>query len=80
MVEWGNFWAKAITMRDYKKTEAFVGLFSQVKISRKRCLKLSLMGNFLYLKVGELYNVKHVWCYDSLEDRKHVRSVTDFNP
>ena len=54
MVEWGNFWARAIRMRDYKSTEAFVGMFSQV---------------------GELYNVKHIWCYNSMEDRKHAREV-----
>jgi hypothetical protein len=30
MVEWGNYWAKAIRMRDYKQTEAFMGMFSQV--------------------------------------------------
>ena len=52
MVEWGNYWARAIRMRDYGHTEAFVGLFSQV---------------------GELYNVKHIWCYDDLESRKQAR-------
>jgi len=52
MVEWGNYWARAIRMRDYKNTEAYAGMFSQI---------------------GELYNVKHIWCYDSLEDRKHAR-------
>ena len=30
MVEWANYWAKAIRMRDYKNTEAFMGTFSQV--------------------------------------------------
>ena len=30
MVEWGNYWAKAIRMRDYKNTEAFAGMFSQI--------------------------------------------------
>ena len=30
MVEWGNYWAKAIRMRDYKHNEAFMGTFSQV--------------------------------------------------
>lgn len=54
MVEWGNYWAKAIRMRDYKNTEAFMGTFSQV---------------------GELYNVKHIWCYDSLVDRQKARDV-----
>lgn len=52
MVEWGNYWARAIRMRDYQDQEAFVGMFSQV---------------------GELYNVKHIWCYDSLEGRKEAR-------
>ena len=32
MVEWSNYWAKAIRMRDYKDTEAFMGMFSQVGI------------------------------------------------
>ena len=54
MVEWGNYWAKAIRMRDYKDTEAFMGMFSQV---------------------GDLYNVKHIWCYDSLQDRQKARDV-----
>ena len=48
MVEWGNYWARAIRMRDYANQEAFVGMFSQV---------------------GELYQVNHIWCYDSLSDR-----------
>jgi len=52
MVEWGNYWARAIRMRDYKNTEAYAGMFSQI---------------------GELYNVKHIWCYDSLEDRRQAR-------
>lgn len=52
MVEWGNYWAKAIRMRDYKHSEAFMGMFSQV---------------------GVLYNVKHIWCYDSLKDRQTAR-------
>ncbi len=30
MVEWGNYWAKAIRMRDYKQTEAYAGMFSQI--------------------------------------------------
>ncbi len=54
MVEWGNYWAKGIRMRDYKNTEAFMGTFSQV---------------------GDLYNVKHIWCYDSLVDRQKVCSI-----
>lgn len=54
MVEWGNYWAKAIEMRDYKKSEAFLGMFSQV---------------------GDLYNVDHVWCYDSLEERRAAREI-----
>ncbi len=54
MVEWGNYWARAIKLRDHKHTEAYVGMFSQI---------------------GELYNVKHIWCYDSLEDRKHAREA-----
>ena len=49
MVEWGKYWAKAIQMRDYKDTEGFMGMFSQVR---------------------ELYNVKHIWCYDSLQAGK----------
>ncbi len=52
MVEWGNYWARAIRLRDHKASEAFMGLFSQV---------------------GELYNVKHIWCYDSLDERKRAR-------
>jgi len=54
MVEWGNYWAKAIRMRDYqqKHTEAYIGMFSQI---------------------GELYNVKHIWCYGSMEERKQAR-------
>ena len=52
MVEWGNYWARAIRMRDYKHQEAFVGMFSQV---------------------GELYQVNHIWCYDSLSDRQKAR-------
>ena len=54
MVEWGNYWARAIKMRDFKHTEPFIGMFSQV---------------------GELYNVKHIWCYDSFNDRKEAREV-----
>jgi len=54
MVEWGNYWAKAIRLRDYKHTEAYAGMFSQI---------------------GELYNVKHIWCYGSLEERKEAREV-----
>lgn len=54
MVEWGNYWARAIRLRDYKNTEAYVGMFSQI---------------------GELYNVKHIWCYNSLEERKEAREV-----
>jgi hypothetical protein len=30
MVEWGNYWAKAIRLRDYKHTEAYAGMFSQI--------------------------------------------------
>ena len=30
MVEWGNYWAKAIKLRDYKHEEAYMGLFSQI--------------------------------------------------
>jgi len=52
MVEWGNYWARAIRMRDYANQEAFVGMFSQV---------------------GELYQVNHIWCYDSLSDRQKAR-------
>lgn len=54
MVEWGNYWAKAIKLRDYQHTEAYMGLFSQI---------------------GELYNVKHVWCYESMEARQAAREV-----
>ena len=54
MIEWGNFWAKAIRMRDYKHNEAYLGMFSQI---------------------GSLYNVKHIWCYDSLADRKEAREA-----
>ena len=54
MVEWGNFWAKAIKLRDYKNEEAYMGLFSQI---------------------GDLYNVKHIWCYSSLEARQEAREV-----
>ena len=54
MVEWGNYWSKAITLRDYQNTEPFLGTFSQV---------------------GDLYNVKHIWCYDSLADRQKAREV-----
>jgi hypothetical protein len=36
MVEWGNYWAKAIRLRDYKHTEAFLGTFSQVQICGMR--------------------------------------------
>lgn len=54
MVEWGNYWARAIKMRDYHNTEAYAGMFSQI---------------------GELYNVKHIWCYGSLEERKEAREV-----
>ena len=54
MVEWGNYWAKAIRMRDYQDQEAFMGMFSQV---------------------GDLYNVKHIWSYDSLQDRQKARDT-----
>ena len=29
-MEWGNYWAKAIKLRDYQHTEAYMGLFSQI--------------------------------------------------
>jgi len=54
LVEWGNYWAKAIKLRDYQHTEAYMGLFSQI---------------------GELYNVKHIWCYESLEARQQARET-----
>jgi len=54
MVEWGNYWSKAIKLRDYQHTEAYMGCFSQI---------------------GELYNVKHVWCYESLEARQAARET-----
>nr|ALS04656.1 protein nap [Pseudodiaptomus poplesia] len=54
MVEWGNYWAKAIRLRDYKHTEGYIGMFSQV---------------------GELYNVKHIWCYNGLEERRQARET-----
>jgi len=54
LVEWGNYWAKAIKLRDYQHTEAYMGMFSQI---------------------GELYNVKHIWCYESLEARQAAREV-----
>jgi hypothetical protein len=28
-----------------------------------------------FSQVGTLYNVKHIWCYDSLEDRQKARDV-----
>jgi len=54
LVEWGNYWAKAIKLRNYQHTEAYMGLFSQI---------------------GELYNVKHIWCYESLEARQVARET-----
>lgn len=54
MVEWGNYWSKAIKLRDYKNEEAYMGLFSQI---------------------GDLYKVKHIWCYSSLEARQEAREV-----
>ena len=30
MVEWGNYWARAIKLRDYQHSEAYMGLFSQI--------------------------------------------------
>jgi hypothetical protein len=30
MIEWGNYWARAIRMRDYKHATAYTGMFSQV--------------------------------------------------
>ena len=30
MVEWSNYWAKAIKLRDYQHTEAYMGCFSQI--------------------------------------------------
>ena len=30
MVEWGNYWSKAIKLRDYQHTEAYMGCFSQI--------------------------------------------------
>ena len=42
MVEWGNYWAKAIKLRDYKNEEAYMGLFSQIgdlyKVKVMSCL------------------------------------------
>ena len=29
----------------------------------------------LFSEIGELYNVKHIWCYDNLEQRKEARST-----
>ncbi len=31
MVEWGNYWARAIRMRDYNHSTAYMGMFSQVR-------------------------------------------------
>ena len=31
MVEWGNYWAKAVKMRHHMDKEAYIGLFSQVR-------------------------------------------------
>lgn len=30
MVEWGNYWARAIRLRDHKHSEGFLGAFSQI--------------------------------------------------
>ena len=29
----------------------------------------------MFSQVGELYNVKHIWCYDSFQDRIEAREV-----
>jgi hypothetical protein len=42
MVEWGNYWAKAVRLRDYKHTEAFLGTFSQVKMIEQHFFSSSL--------------------------------------
>ncbi|CAB4059341.1 unnamed protein product [Lepeophtheirus salmonis] len=52
LMEWSNYWARAVRMRDYKHSEAYLGMFSQV---------------------GLLHNVNHIWCYESLEERKEAR-------
>ena len=28
-----------------------------------------------FSQVGDLYNVKHIWCYDSLVDRQKARDI-----
>ena len=69
MVEWGNYWAKAIKLRDYKNEEAYMGLFSQI-------------GDLYNVKVGDAKNLtdyrqhsQHIWCYSSLEARQEAREV-----
>nr|ACO11029.1 NipSnap [Caligus rogercresseyi] len=52
LMEWSNYWARAVRMRDYKHSEAYLGMFSQV---------------------GQLHNVNHIWCYESLKERKEAR-------
>ena len=29
----------------------------------------------IFSQVGELYNIKHIWCYDSLQDQQKARDV-----
>ena len=43
MVEWGNYWARAIKLRDYQHSEAYMGLFSQ--IGELYNVKVGLVGN-----------------------------------
>ncbi len=75
MVEWGNYWAKAIGMRDHKDKEPFMGLFSQVLLMLYCTIMRLLKAIFTMLKpqVGDLYNVRHIWCYDNMEERRAAR-------
>jgi len=42
MVEWGNFWARAIRLREYKNSEPYLGTFSQVGL----WLIINRLGNW----------------------------------
>ena len=50
MVEWSNYWAKAIKLRDYQHTEAYMGLFSQIgELYNVKVLVFNVMQNPLKL-------------------------------
>ena len=61
MVEWSNYWAKAIKLRDYQHTEAYMGLFSQIgELYNVKVLVFIL--HFSALRQGSLQKNIGIFC------------------